>query len=80
MRVVHPKTKNVLLMTEDCPFIAEVEANQENPEYSTVVIGHIGYSNPNIEIYRDDWNAFMGLVKLIDLEMQYDMSAKGDLI
>ena len=80
MRIVHPKTGHVMLMVDTCPLMAEVEEDTDvnDRKYRTVTIGHIGYSNPAMMLYRDEWEGFMALIQQINLELQHDMNAMGE--
>ncbi len=65
MNMIHPNTKNMLLVSEHSPFIAELEIF---PKYQSILIGEVGYSH-GLTVSYEDWLGFMEFVKEIDREL-----------
>lgn len=66
MNIIHPNTKNMLLVSEHSPFIAELEIY---PKYQSILIGEVGSSH-GLTISYEDWPGFLEFVKAIDDELQ----------
>ena len=65
MNLIHLNTKNMLLVSEHSPFVAELEIF---PKYQSILIGEIGHSH-SLTIIYEDWPGFLELVKEIDREL-----------
>jgi len=66
MNIIHPHTKNMLLVSEHSPLVAELEIY---PKYQYILIGEVGYSR-GMRIAYEDWPGFLEFVKEIDAEIQ----------
>ncbi len=65
MNIIHPNTKNMLLVSEHSPFVAELEIY---PKYQSILIGEVGSSH-GLTISYEDWQGFMEFMKAIDVEL-----------
>jgi len=62
MNMIHPNTKNMLLVSKHSPFVAELEIF---PKYQSILIGEVGHSL-GLTIAYEDWSGFLEFVKAID--------------
>lgn len=65
MNIIHPNTKNMLLVSEHSPLVAELEIY---PKYQSILIGEVGYSH-GLTISYEDWPGFLEFVKAIDSKL-----------
>jgi len=65
MNMIHPCTKNKLIVSENSFFVAELEIF---PKYQSILIGEVGISS-GLSIAYEDWLGFMEFVKEIDREL-----------
>lgn len=69
MKVLHPNTKNSLIMVDGLNVVAEIEnlSVDNDSEFLSVTIGEVGHSGCML-IYKKEWAAFKQLVEEIDAE------------